>query len=64
MNVSDGPDGRGEFGGGTIGETAPAARELAVEVKSGRIATYVGLGFTASGAMLQIAGAALAYCFQ
>jgi hypothetical protein len=64
MIISDGPDGRGEFSGGTVGETAPAAQELAKEVKSGKTATYVGLGFTAFGAILQIAGAAVAYCIQ
>jgi hypothetical protein len=64
MIVSDGPDGRGEFSGGTIGETAPAALELATEVNSGKIATYVGLACTAVGATLQIAGAAMAYSFQ
>jgi hypothetical protein len=62
--VSDGHNGRGEFSGGTIGETSPAAKDLASEIAAGKIATYVGLGFTAFGALLQIAGAALAYCVQ
>jgi hypothetical protein len=64
MTFSEGPGGTGEVTGGTIGETAPAARELAREVNSGKVATYVGLGFTASGAILQIVGAATAYYFQ
>ncbi|MEZ2146362.1 hypothetical protein AAE026_29300 [Bradyrhizobium sp. DN5] len=64
MIISDGLDGSGESSGGIIGETVPAARELATEVNSGKIATYVGLGVTAFGAMLQIAGATMAYYFQ
>ena len=64
LSVFDGPGGRGEFNGGTIGETSPAAKELAAEIRSGKNATYVGLGFTACGAILQIAGAAIAYCVQ
>jgi hypothetical protein len=64
MTIWDGPGGRGELGGGTAGETAPAAQELAEEVKSGKTATYVGLGFTAFGALLQIAGAAISYRVQ
>ncbi|UFW82883.1 hypothetical protein BjapCC829_23120 [Bradyrhizobium barranii] len=64
LRIFDGPDGRGELSGGTIGETSPAAKELANEIRSGKHATYVGLGFTAIGAVLQIAGATIAYYCQ
>ncbi|MGY4428258.1 hypothetical protein ACVWWO_000735 [Bradyrhizobium sp. F1.13.1] len=64
LSIFDGSDGRGEFSGGTLGETSPAAKELATEIRSGKKATYIGLGFTAIGAMLQVSGATIAYCFQ
>jgi hypothetical protein len=56
ITISDGPGGRGEIEGGTIGFLSPQAEVLRRAVESGKVWTYIGLGITFLGVVGQMIG--------